>query len=72
VIGAPASMADLLINFILGFIFGYKIVGAFTVANALNDPQAFILSISQGNILTGLLLGLIFAGLKWYEKTNKN
>ena len=26
VIGAPASIADLLINFILGFIFGYKII----------------------------------------------
>ncbi len=67
VIGAPASMIDLLLNFLLGFIFGYKIIGAFTIPDALNDPQAFILS-SKGNLLLGILVGLFFAGLKWYEK----
>lgn len=67
VIGAPASMIDLLLNFLLGFVFGYKIIGAFTIPDALNDPQAFILS-SKGNLLLGILVGLFFAGLKWYEK----
>lgn len=70
VIGAPASIADLLINFILGFIFGYKIIGAFTIADALNDPQEYILS-SRGNLWIGLLVGLIFGGLKWYEKNKQ-
>jgi prolipoprotein diacylglyceryl transferase len=67
VIGAPASMLDLLLNFLLGFVFGYKIIGAFTIPDALNDPQSFILS-SKGNLLLGILVGLFFAGLKWYEK----
>ncbi|HQS56030.1 MAG TPA: prolipoprotein diacylglyceryl transferase [Sediminibacterium sp.] len=67
VIGAPASMLDLLLNFLLGFVFGYKIIGAFTLPDALNDPQSFILS-SKGNLLLGILVGLFFAGLKWYEK----
>jgi phosphatidylglycerol---prolipoprotein diacylglyceryl transferase len=67
VIGAPASMLDLLLNFLLGFVFGYKIIGAFTIPDALNDPQSFILS-SKGNLLLGILIGLFFAGLKWYEK----
>lgn len=67
VIGAPASMMDLILNFLLGFVFGYKIIGAFTIPDALNDPQAFILS-SKGNLLLGILVGLFFAGLKWYEK----
>ena len=70
VIGAPASIAELLINFILGFIFGYKIIGAFTIADALNDPQAFILS-SRGNLWVGILVGLIFGGIKWYEKNKE-
>jgi phosphatidylglycerol---prolipoprotein diacylglyceryl transferase len=67
VIGAPASLFDILINFLLGFVFGYKIIGAFTIPDALNDPQSFILS-SRGNLWLGLLVGLIFGGLKWYEK----
>src|SRR4051812_27477073 len=66
-IGAPASFGELLLNFILGFIFGYKILGAFTIPEALEDSQAFILS-GKGNLLLGILLGLFFAGLKWWEK----
>ena len=68
--GAPASLMDLLLNFILGFIFGYKIIGAFIIQDALNDPQSFILS-SKGNTAAGILLGLFFLGLKWYEKNKE-
>jgi len=68
--GAPASLTDLILNFILGFIFGYKIIGAFIIQDALNDPQSFILS-SKGNTATGILLGLFFLGLKWYEKNKE-
>ena len=69
-IGAPASFSELLINFVVGFIFGYKIVGAFTIADALNDPQSFILS-TKGNLPVGLLVGLAFAALKWWEKNKQ-
>lgn len=69
-IGAPASFSELLINFIVGFIFGYKIVGAFTIADALNDPQSFILS-AKGNLPVGILVGLAFAALKWWEKNKQ-
>ena len=68
--GAPASLTDLILNFILGFIFGYKIIGAFIIQDALNDPQSFILS-SKGNTAAGILLGLFFLGLKWYEKNKE-
>ncbi len=66
-IGQPAGLSELFANGLLGFIFGYKLVGAFTIPDALNDPQAFILS-TNGNLLTGMIVALIFAGLKWWEK----
>ncbi len=69
-IGAKASFAELLVNFILGFVFGYKIIGAFTIPDALADPQSFILS-GRGNLLIGLLAGALFAGLKWWEKNKQ-
>ena len=70
VIGAPASIGELILNGILGFILGYKIIGAFTITDALNDPQNFILS-SRGNMLLGLLFGAGFAALKWWEKNKQ-
>lgn len=69
-IGAKASLSELLLNFVVGFIFGYKIIGAFTIADALNDPQSFILS-TKGNFAVGLLVGLVFGGLKWWEKNKE-
>ncbi len=69
-IGAKASLSELLINFALGFVFGYKIIGAFTIADALNDPQSYILS-TRGNLPVGLLVGLIFGTLKWWEKNKE-
>jgi prolipoprotein diacylglyceryl transferase len=67
IIGAPASIQELLFNFLLGFIFGYKIIGAFVVPSALNDPQSFILS-TNGSAPVGILTGIFFLILKWYEK----
>ena len=67
IVGAPASIPELLTNFLLGFIFGYKIIGAFVVPSALNDPQSFILS-TNGSAPVGILVGIFFLILKWYEK----
>ncbi|MBV4360136.1 prolipoprotein diacylglyceryl transferase [Pinibacter aurantiacus] len=68
VIGQPASTSSLLLNFVLGFLLGYKIIGAF-FSNAEN-PQEFIFS-SQGNWIAGILLGGLFAFIKWYEKNKQ-
>jgi prolipoprotein diacylglyceryl transferase len=70
VIGAKASFGELLLNFAVGFIFGYKIIGAFTLNDALSDPQAYILSM-RGNMAAGLGVGLFFAVLKWWEKNKE-
>lgn len=67
VVGGPASLAELITNFILGFLLGFKIIGVLTVPNALNDPQSFILS-SQGNLPLGIVFGIVLGGLKWWEK----
>ena len=64
-VGKPASIAELLINFLLGFLLGYKIIGAF-FSSPDADIQAFVFS-WQGNWAAGILLGFLFAGLKWRE-----
>jgi hypothetical protein len=67
VVGAPASITELATSFFFGFLFGFKIIGAFTIDNALNNTQAFILS-AQGSWGAGILVGLIMTFLKWREK----
>ena len=49
---------------------GFKIIGAIVIPDALNDPQGFILS-SKGSTIFGMLIGLFFAGLKWWEKNKQ-
>jgi prolipoprotein diacylglyceryl transferase len=67
-VGEPASITDLLINFFLGFVLGYKILALFFLSSdATQDPQTFIFS-SMGSWPLGIGLGLLFAGLKWWEK----
>ena len=65
--GAPASISELITSFIFGFLFGFKIIGAFVIENALNNTQAFILSL-QGSWAAGFIVALIMTFLKWREK----
>jgi len=61
----------LLLNFLLGFVLGYKILALFIMdGSATNDPQAFIFS-GLGNWPAGIILGLLFAGIKWREKNKQ-
>jgi phosphatidylglycerol---prolipoprotein diacylglyceryl transferase len=70
-IGKPASATELILNFILGFVLGFKLVGLFLSSEALTaNVQDFMLS-GQGSLPAGLALGLLFAGLKWYEKNKQ-
>lgn len=69
-VGSPASVADLAVNFLLGFLMGFKIIGGFFMPKAFDDPQQYIFS-SQGNLLLGILVGSLFAGLKWWEKNKQ-
>ena len=69
-VGTPASFLDLFVNFITGFVFGYKLFGLL-----LNKPeditaQAYIFS-RDGNMLAGVILGCILIALKWREKNKQ-
>lgn len=67
IVGQPASIVELLLNFFLGFVLGYKLIGAFIDRNELIDTQSYILS-SRGSWIAGIITGLVFAFLKWQEK----
>ncbi len=69
-VGAPASITEILVNLLLGFLLGFKIIGAFMIPGALDDPQGFLLS-GAGNWPLGILIGLFFAGWKWWEKNKE-
>lgn len=66
IIGKPASLADLLMNAVFGFLVGYKILGIF-LNKIEGNPQDYIFS-SQGNLLGGILLAAIFTILRYVEK----
>ena len=71
VVGKPASTSELILNFIMGFIFGYKFIGLFLMGSAAtSDPPAFIFS-TLGSWPAGIIAGLAFAGVKWWEKNKQ-
>ncbi|MFM2338614.1 MAG: hypothetical protein RL115_1807, partial [Bacteroidota bacterium] len=67
-VGESASILELALNFLLGFLLGYKILALFILDSAAtDDPQAFIFS-GMGSWPAGIAIGLLFAGMKWWEK----
>lgn len=69
-VGKPASFAEILVNGIVGFIFGFKIFGLFISKAPEVNPQDYIFS-SEGNLLGGLALGGLLAWFKWYDKNKQ-
>jgi len=67
IIGAPATTGELISAGFFGFLFGYKLIGAFIIAEALNNPQAFILSL-DGSMGAGIFVAVLMVYLKWKEK----
>jgi len=66
IVGETAKAGELIFNFIFGFIVGYKILGVFFNAGDTH-PQEYIFS-AKGSWAGGILLGLLFSGLRYYEK----
>lgn len=69
--GKPASAFELFLNGLVGFVFGYKLIGAFIASRQAGlDLQEYIFS-SQGSWLGGLLLAAILVYLKHREKNKQ-
>lgn len=70
-VGQPATIADLALNFLLGFLMGYKIIALFILdKSATENQQEFIFS-TMGSWPAGIGMGLLMAGLKWREKNKQ-
>ncbi|MES2431533.1 MAG: prolipoprotein diacylglyceryl transferase family protein [Bacteroidota bacterium] len=69
-VGKPASLSELLINFLTGFIFAYKLVGLFFNKPDDVNPQDYIFS-REGNLLGGIVFGIFLAGIKWWDKNKQ-
>ncbi len=68
VVGKPASTGELILNGILGFLLGYKLVGLFLQWSvASQDFQGFIFS-GAGSWPAGIALGALFVYLKYKDK----
>ena len=67
IVGAPATWGELATSVVFGFLFGYKLLGAFLIEDALSNPQLFILS-SQGSVGAGIGVAALMTYLKWREK----
>lgn len=68
IVGAPASLPELAVNGLLGFLFGFKIVGAaLAYKQFLYDPKTFIVS-TRGSIVAGLIFACVFAAWAWYGR----
>lgn len=67
-INQPITSGAILLQGLLGFLLGYKIIGLFTDASTASaDPMSYIMS-SKGHLLAGVIGGLIFGFLKYQEK----
>lgn len=69
-VGKPATMSELIINALVGFIFGYKIFGLFFNKPAEINPQDYIFS-GDGNIPGGLVIAGFLTWLKWWDKNKQ-
>lgn len=69
--GKPASFLDLVINGIVGFIFGYKLIGVFIASRSQNiDIQDYIFS-SSGSWVGGIILAAVLVYFKYREKNKQ-
>ncbi len=70
-IGEPPKWSELLINFAIWFLIGYKLIyAAQKYDDFVADPQGFLVS-KDGNLWGGVIVGLVAAGLLWWQKKSK-
>src|SRR5688572_1411737 len=70
-VGKPASIMELLLSGFIGFVFGFKLIGAFIATRTPGvDLQEYIFS-TNGSWGGGLLLGGLLLFLKYREKNQQ-
>ncbi len=65
VTGKPASLGDMLVSAVIGFIIGFKILGMFGAGT--EDLRSYFLS-GQGSVIGGILVAAAMAYWKYYTK----
>lgn len=67
-VGEPASVLELVLNGLFGFLVGYKLIdGILNYSEFVENPQPFILS-ARGSVVGGLLLAAVFIYWAYAEK----
>ncbi len=67
-VGKPASMQELFIMAVIGFIFGFKILGIIFDYNSFSEnPQSYVLS-GEGSFIGGFLGAVLAAYFRYREK----
>ena len=70
-VGKPLTFIDILINGLIGFVFGYKLFGAFLASRDQTiDLQEYIFSL-EGSIIGGVILAALLIFLKYREKNKQ-
>jgi len=70
-VGKPISIFDILINGFIGFVFGYKLLGAFLASrDQAIDLQEYIFSL-EGSVIGGLILAAVLIFLKYRENSKQ-
>ncbi len=69
-VGKPASIAELIFNGIIGFIFGFKLGGLLFIKPPEVNTQEYIFS-SGGSIIAGILLAIAIVVSKWHDKNKQ-
>ncbi|MFZ2901079.1 MAG: prolipoprotein diacylglyceryl transferase family protein [Saprospiraceae bacterium] len=69
--GAPASWQEILGNGIFGFLLGFKLIYLVQHFDEFQRDAADVLLSAKGTLWAGILFGLAFAGMRYWEKNKK-
>ncbi len=70
-IGEPAKPGELILNFVIWFLVGFKLIAAINNYDAfVANPQAFLVS-KEGSFAGGLLIGALATLYYWWDKKKK-
>lgn len=67
-LGYPASVTEVLINAIVGFFIGFKVVYLIGHQQEIGSDILPFIASAQGNLLGGIVGGALFGFLQWYGK----